>query len=164
MNSVWKVIGGVVVLFAIIIVAFSYKDVLPFLSGSTAERFESLWKRDIINLMGNKNIAENFIKVKDINFTYGSQTAEGWVKAVEIPLKKNPNGTLRLEVFVDHWTEGKEYGAMVQYQLVDLASNDTIWELGRTFTLGNRDDLVPEKPKSEVKAEPTTEQTPSPNK
>ncbi len=166
MNAAMKVIGGVIILFAIIIAVFSYKDVLPFLSGTTTERLESIWKRDTMNLMGenlkgNKVMHDGFLDVKDVNMTYGSKTAESWFKDLEVPyIKKNPNGKFRLEVFTDHWSEGKEYGAVIQYQLVDLASQDTVWELGRTFTLGERDDLVPEK----VKPETTTAQTPSPNK
>ncbi len=160
MNTAGKVIGGVIILFAVIIAVFSYKDVIPFMSGTTPERLESLWKRDLINLIGNKAVPEGFFKVKDINYTFGSQTAEGWVKSIEVPLKKVPQGTFRLDVFVDHWAEGKEYGAVIQYQLVDLSNNDTIWELGRTLTLGERDDLVPEK----IKSEPKSAQMPSPSK
>lgn len=160
MNAAWKVIGGVIILFALIIVAFSYKDVFPFLSGTAAERLESLWERDTISLAGSKSLPPQFLSIKEINFTYGSQTSENWMKAIQVPIRKKLDGKFRLEVFVDHWAEGKDYGAVIQYQLVDLNSNDTIWELGRTFTLGQRDDLMPERQKAKVKAL----QTPSPNK
>ncbi len=93
MNAAVKVIGGVIILFAIIIVAFSYKDVLPFLSGSTTERLESLWKRDTVNLMGeyksgNKILHDGFFDTRDVSVTFGSKTAEGWFKDLEVPYVK----------------------------------------------------------------------------
>jgi len=155
----WKVFGAVILLFAGLIGYYSYKDVVPFMSGSASERLESLWKRDIIQLTGAKQLPEAFYQIKEVEYKFGSQTAEGWIKGMHPPLVTKPNGNFKLDVFVDHWQEGKEYGAVIQYNLVSLADNNTVWEMGRTLKLGEREDLISQP--EEVKTPTDTTQPPT---
>lgn len=154
MQAAWKVIGGVIILFAVIIAVYSYKDVIPFYTNSPEQKLESLWKRDIINLIGSKALPEAFFKAKDIKYSYGTPEAREWLSKIEIPLKKNPEGTHRMEVFIDRWAQGTDFGAMIQYQLINLSTNDTEWELGRTLTLGKLS--TPAEQSAEASISPTT--------
>lgn len=186
MNVIIKSIAAIVIVLAAMLALYSYKDVIPFFEGSTTERLQSLWERDIESLKEAKKLPESFQNVKEINLNFGSKTAQKWMTAVEVPVEKKSNGTHRLEVFVDHWSQGKEYGAIIQYQLVNLATNDTEWELGRTLTLGETTDAIErtdtkeasdtanttetsnatnaQQPEREPEPKPETQQTAAPSK
>lgn len=139
MNTALKVIGAVVTFFGVILIIFAYKDVIPFFTNSPAERLESLWIRDLTTLIGNKSLHEGFFKVKEIKYNPVSESTKAWLKDIEPPLKTKPDGTYKLDVLLDDWADGKDFGIMIQYQLIDLSSGDTVWELGRTLTLGEKE-------------------------
>jgi hypothetical protein len=69
-------------------------------------------------------------KIRDTKAKPGSEASQ------KPPIKLNPKGHFKLEVFLVHWIEEYRYGVMLQYHLVDIASKNTIWELDRTYPLG----------------------------
>ena len=147
MQVIWKILGGLILLFGVLVLVYSYKDVLPFLDdGTPEERLSSLWERDIIQLTAAGKLPKEFFETKEIKITYGSDRAKWLIQAAKSPLHTVADGKYRLDFFADHYVDGKDFGVVLQYQLVDLTSNDMIWELGRTLKLGETQTV--EKPKA----------------
>jgi len=128
-------------------------------SGSQEERFALAWAKDLKFLEGKKILPPQFHDLKDIEAKGMSRKLEDIYKRFPIGLKTTPEGKYRLEIFMDE-IEGEE-GVVIQYDLIDDASGNTIWELGRTFP--NQLHLAPRalaSPTSSLK--PPPRRSPSP--
>lgn len=100
------------------------------------EKFVRSWQDDIALLQESKRFPQEWYEIKEVNIRSDNSPAQEWIENLKAPITLNPNGTYRLNVFVIHWLEDIRYGVVVQYNLVDLRNNNTVWELGRTFKLG----------------------------
>lgn len=102
--------------------------------------------RDLENLEKTGHLHKNFRQASELKIIFGSEKTEKFFQRVELPLmlekinqKKAEDTRLTsqeflLEVFVDLLEEG---GVILQYDLVDKKSGNTIWELSRTYKLSN---------------------------
>src|SRR5690606_4847569 len=61
--------------------------------------------------------------------------AKKWLAEIESPIQVTKEGTHKLEVLLLSWEEGEKLGAVIQYDLVDMKTQNLLWELGRTFIL-----------------------------
>ncbi len=101
------------------------------------EKFLRSWRDDVHLLEKTKTLPPAWKEIREITLKADPNSpADGWIQDIVVPVERNPKGKYRLEVFVIHWIDGYRYGAVVQYDLVDLSNDNTTWELGRTFKLG----------------------------
>jgi hypothetical protein len=94
------------------------------------------WSRDVRLLEESGRLPTQWNEIKEISIRADNSPIQDWLSGLEAPIRRNPNGQYRLEVFLIHMIEGNRYGAVIQYNLVDLKNDNTIWEAGRTLKLG----------------------------
>ena len=108
------------------------------------------WTDDVHNLEKMKKLPKEWSEIRELDIKGdNSWPIQDWLGKIrdqkpkpgseslqKPPIKLNPKGRYKLEVFLIHWIEGYRYGAVIQYHLVDLATTNTIWELDRTYHLG----------------------------
>jgi hypothetical protein len=168
-----KIFGITILFFGLLAVMTTYKDVTPFwFDGSQAGQIESLWKQDMELLVHNQALPKQWIEVSEIKYFPLTDSVKELLSKIKPPLATHENGTYRMEVTIDDWKDNSDYGLMIQYQMFDIKSNNLVWELGRTFIIANS--KVVEKagkkiknkseisiPKTEIKPNEKTEQSPS---
>lgn len=94
------------------------------------KRFVDSWGKDFQTLLESKKLHEGFGKIKRIEFISTSPKLEKAYKNRPINISESPSGSYELQIFADEIPGG---GIIVQYDLIDLASGNTIQEVGRTF-------------------------------
>lgn len=152
-----KIFGITILFFGLLAVVTTYQDLSPFwFSNSSSDKIETLWKQDMELLVRSKTLPKEWLDVSEIKFFPLTETTKELLTKIRPPLGTHDTGKYRMEVTVDDWLDtenGKsDYGLMIQYQIFDVASQNLIWELGRTLILANSE--IKEraiKEKSEVK-------------
>lgn len=99
------------------------------------KKLEAQWEADVRALEKSGKLPAAWKEVKEIKIIGGTPETKSWLKRIQIPLKENPDGKHRLEVLVVVWEENGKKGALIQYNLEDGASANTLMELGRTLIL-----------------------------
>lgn len=133
----WKILGALTLVFGGLLFWATYKDVLPFYSSdATAMRIESLWKRDLVRLVQAQSLPKEWSDIKEVKLNPVSEKSKEWAQNLQVPIGVKPQGQHRLEIFFDEWKdETGQFGAVIQYSLIHIPSNNTIWEGGRTLVL-----------------------------
>jgi hypothetical protein len=101
-----------------------------------AEKFLVSWTDDVQLLEKNQKLPKEWKDIKEISVKGDNSPVQEWIQKIKPPITKKATGRYRLEVFIIHWIDGYRYGTVVQYDLVDLVTNNTIWEISRTYKLG----------------------------
>ena len=101
---------------------------VPFVPAD--KRFMQAWERDLKHLRDVKALHPGFRDLKSVEFIATSEKLKVMLKKYPIDFSTNPSGHFKLEVLLDELNEG---GLMMQYDLVELKSGNTVWERGRTF-------------------------------
>lgn len=109
--------------------------VIQYQSMSPVERLNLDWANDLKTLSHQNLLPKEWAQISEIKIEAGTDKAKAWVPHLNIPINKRDSGGYRLEVLLISWKEGTKGGALIQYHLVNKESNNTIWELGRTFDL-----------------------------
>jgi hypothetical protein len=139
-----KIFGLTVFLFGFLAVYATYNDILPFWLENKPEEIRALWMQDIQVLVSNDKLPKEWTQVKEVKYQPLTATVEKLLKDIKPPIiPSNKKGNYRLEVTVDDWKENNEYGLMIQYQLIDLKSQNLIWELGRTLLVNSQASSAP---------------------
>lgn len=109
-----------------------------FLNSTEVERLQSLWNQDVADLEKAKALPEGWYRIKSTEFYSGDNGAQKWIdQKLHPPQKTLPNGTHRLEILLLSFEDKGKIGAIVQYNLVDIKTQNMEWELGRTFYLNS---------------------------
>ncbi len=90
----------------------------------------SAWEDDIGRLDRAKILPQGMKDLKKIKLLTHTDKIKDGFKKYPLSLVEKPDGKFSLEIFADDIEGG---GIVIQYDLVDLKSGNTIWELGRTF-------------------------------
>ena len=98
-------------------------------------RFERAWAADVALLESSGTLPPEWAKVRQFELIGGTPETRAWLKRVAIPLRTNPRGTYRMDVLIVAWEESGKRGALVQYNIEDLKTKNTIREIGRTLIL-----------------------------
>lgn len=156
-----KIFGITILLFGLLAVITTYQDLKPFWGESTqTEQIETLWKQDIELLVRTKSLPKQWIEVSEITYFPLTDSVKELLSKIRPPLGTHKDGKYKMEVSIDDWKDGSDYGLMIQYQMFDIATQNMVWELGRTLTL--KDSKITEKSSSEEKpSDVAPEQTPS---
>ena len=133
-----KGLGFLLIILALIVgaaAAAQYYNVDYWLLPSK-DKFAVQWKKDVGTLEKSGKLPEGWQQIREISIKTDASPAQNWVVGLEAPMKKKPDGTYKLEVFIAHWIDNDKYGALIQYNLVDLRTGNTTWELSRNLQIG----------------------------
>ena len=113
---------------------FLYKFI-HFQSMSKVQRLNYLWKRDMNILKGSKHLHPGIKQVREFEAFAGSDGAKKWLPQLQVPWKKLEKGKYKLEILLLDFNENNQDHAVIQLNLVEIESENMIWELGRTYQL-----------------------------
>lgn len=117
--------------------------ILDFWSSRNAplyKRFERKWAEDIETLEASGKLPKAWQDVAQIEIIGGTAETKKWLRLIEIPLKTNPAGKHRMDVLIVAWEEEGIRGVMLQYNIEDQKTKNTVSEFGRTLLL-NREQV-----------------------
>lgn len=120
---------------AIGIVAFILLDFWKSRNDPLYMRLEQMWSDDIRQLEASSKLPKQWFDIQEIEMIGGTPESKSWLRRIKVPLKVKEGGCCKLEVLLVAWEETGTYGSLVQYNIVDLKTKNTLWELGRTFIL-----------------------------
>lgn len=133
-----KFLGFVLVIVSLLIVGGIAASTLKadYWILSPKEKFIRSWQEDLALLKKSGKIPAGFDHIREIEVRSDNSPARDWLDDLKRKIPTEPTGTYKLSVMVIHWIEENRYGAIIQYNLVDTKSGNTVWELSRTFKLG----------------------------
>ena len=134
MNPQKKAIFGMAILL-LVIFALARADV-GFWAATPAKKFALATRTDIRLLEKNHYLPPAWSKIKSIEVSSDASHVQNWLTADAFDIPRKKDGEYNLEIFVSEWIDGYRYGALVQYDLVEIKTKNTIWELNRTYKLG----------------------------
>jgi len=97
---------------------------------SQEKKFMTAWEDDLGRLDRAKALPQGFKDLRKIRFITQSEKLKIAFKKYPLSLTKNNKGKFNLEIFADNIEGG---GVVIQYDLIEVKSGNTVWELGRTF-------------------------------
>jgi len=99
------------------------------------KRFEQRWTADVALMQDSGKLPLAWFDVKEYALIGGTPETRGWLKLVHPPITTNPQGKHRMDVLIVGWEESGKRGALVQYNIEDLVTKNTVREIGRTLIL-----------------------------
>jgi hypothetical protein len=90
------------------------------------------WERDLQKLERTKFLHPGFQSLQNIQLISPSERLKNLYASKPLNLETHDNGKFSLEIFMDEVEGGG--GVVIQYDLIDLTTGNTVWELGRTFS------------------------------
>lgn len=99
------------------------------------KQLERLWADDIRTLEASKKLPAVWADVGKIGVIPTDPETKEWLGHIQVPLKPNPNGTHTMEVLLVGWEESGKRGVMIQYNIEDAKTKNTLMELGRNLIL-----------------------------
>jgi hypothetical protein len=97
--------------------------------------FHRLWQEDLDQLWMTKKLPEGWKSLRMVEYTALDKDSWDWIENRKPSITIDPEGKFKLEILVDTWDDEEGKAALVEYHLIDLTSEDKIWELGRTFPI-----------------------------
>lgn len=126
------------------ITAFVLLDFWSSRNAPLYRRLERQWADDVADLESSGKLPKEWSDVSLIDVVGGTPETKDWLGRIHVPLTAKKGGNHKLEVLVVAWEEEGKRGTMVQYNLVNIKTQNNIYELGRTFILSkpkNKDPL-----------------------
>lgn len=127
--------GTVILMIVLMAVGFFYYQYIGSHDPIPTRLSKSISK-DLNGLIKAKAVPPNFEKIKGFQITTEGSTFKPWAEDVKIRIPTATDGTHGLEVFIFFFIDDKKLGANVQYNLVEIKSNNTEWETTRSYDLG----------------------------
>lgn len=135
MKSIGLYAGSLLIVVGISLATYTLYDSQKPRGAMNLENFKTAWERDIAFLKEKQRLHEGFESLKMVEIESSDSQVRDWIEGYRPEFGIQSMGMYKLEVLLDIWNDGRENGVIVQYHLVNLASGDTVWELGRTLTL-----------------------------
>jgi hypothetical protein len=101
-----------------------------FIKAPPEKKFMDAWEADIQHLREVKALPPGFSDLKAIKLSSTSEHLKKMFKKYPIHFGTTDKGHYTLEIYMDELEDG---GVIVQYDLVEQKSGNTVWELARTF-------------------------------
>lgn len=94
------------------------------------------WRKDIERLIKNGEIPVAWGQISQVVFHPTDPLTTELASFLQAPVKINKEGVYRLEVsIITHQSEQNRTQILLQHNIVDIQSEDTIWELNKTYNL-----------------------------
>lgn len=111
---------------------------LPLPSVSTNSKplsFSAFVSEDLMHMRQKKMLPAAWGSIQYVAYNFNSDYQQALINNEKIKITESPSGRYRLEIeFID--VPDDEHPALIlQYSLFELASNNKIWELGKTYPL-----------------------------
>ena len=103
---------------------------LIFYFAAPEKKLSIALQKDLAMLAKSEALHAGFQSLNEIKMVTTSQSLKDFNNKYPIGFETNPEGKFNLEIFMDEIESG---GIVIQYDLVDKKTGNTIWELGRTF-------------------------------
>jgi hypothetical protein len=95
------------------------------------KKFMIAWRRDIKHMGDARSLPKGFNDLKAVEFISTSGKLKQMIKKYPMSeFQTHKDGHYTLEILLDQLKGG---GLMMQYDLVDVRTGNTVWERGRTF-------------------------------
>jgi len=121
---------------AVALLAYLVLDFWARRNAPLHRKLERLWQEDVTLLEESGKLPQPWFDVKEVEIFGGTPETKSILKRIHIPVApKNLNGAYKLETLVIVWEEEGIRGATIQYNLVDIKTQNMIKEIGRTLTL-----------------------------
>lgn len=120
---------------AIALVAYVFLDHYSRRRLSLPRRLERQWTADVADLEASGKLPAAWREVGEIKIIGGTAETRDWLDRIHPPLTSRAGGKNRMEVLVVVWEENGKRGALVQYNIEDLKTGNTLSEIGRTLIL-----------------------------
>ncbi len=100
------------------------------------EKLISSWKSDLA-LIQNTQPASMLKRIGKVRLRANDHSpAQEWVEKIRAPIEIQKNGDILADVFLIHQIDGHRYGVVVQYEFIDIKTNNKVGEFARTLWLG----------------------------
>jgi hypothetical protein len=120
---------------AVAAVAFVLLNMWSARNAPLWKRLEHRWAEDVELMESSGKLPAAWADVKSYDLIGGTPESRAWLKLIHPPLKTNPKGRHRMDVLVVGWEESGKRGALIQYNIEDLKTKNTVSEIGRTLIL-----------------------------
>ncbi|HEX4924591.1 MAG TPA: hypothetical protein VFV50_10910 [Bdellovibrionales bacterium] len=100
-----------------------------------AETFHALWREDLRQLQASGKLPKGWNHLRMVEFTGLGKDSWAWIENRKPEIAIDPEGDYKLEILVDLFEDEEGKAALIEYHLVDLKSENKIWELGRTLQI-----------------------------
>jgi hypothetical protein len=101
---------------------------------SQSQTLSQLWREDVENLEAKKILPPAFHNLREIEWVTPDVKSKEWAKFLKVPFELKPDGEYRLELLVLSQEDGPVL-AVIQHHLIHIKTGNSVWELGRTYTL-----------------------------
>lgn len=125
-------------------VAIGFHFGLPLLKyemGSPGYRLEEQWQKDLQELQKGGHLPAAWSDVREIQLIPATDDARLWLKDVHTPIALKSSGKHKLEILIVSWEEGAKKGAMLMHHLLELPSENMIFEISRSYELSGHKPL-----------------------
>tara|TARA_B100001248_G_scaffold262674_1_gene260762 strand:+ start:7811 stop:8293 length:483 start_codon:yes stop_codon:yes gene_type:complete len=109
-----------------------------FRTNIEAKIVENVWFDDIKKLEKADQLPDSWQQIRILQLQALSSKSALWLQESKHPIALNHKGKYLLEISVDHNEEEESLAVIMQYNLVDIASGNTLWEFGRTYIIPNK--------------------------
>jgi hypothetical protein len=120
------------------VLAYTSFDYWRLRNGPMTKRFESQWEADVKQLEDSQKLPKAWFEVKEFNVIAGNPETRKLLRSIELPFRANPHGKFKLDVLMVAWEEPLRTGVLIQYNLEDLRTKNTVFELNRNLVLPRR--------------------------
>ncbi len=124
-------------------VAFIFSGIFFCLAGLLAtnkqrlkQTFLNEWAQDYELISTSGKMPKLWFALKETVVTPECHPLYSPASDQEVPIKKAPEGTYKVEILIVDATDGNAIAAIVQYHITNSEKN-TVWEFGRTLQLGH---------------------------
>ncbi len=133
-----RIVGVLLVVLSLVAITwFAYFQLhVDFWRKPHHEKLATIWAEDISNLVKSKNLPKEWNDIKEVAVRSDNSPLHEWLPKILPPIPTRGNGHYRLEIFFVLLLDGNRYGTVAEYNLIEIATANKIWELGRTYKLG----------------------------
>lgn len=102
-------------------------------------RLQQMINDDIRLLETKHKLPPQWKSIREVNFQMTDPNLVPLTEHLHLPILTSAKGNFRLKVFVFSWQSEKrdKTGFVFQYDLENIADKNTVWELSRTYAVGN---------------------------
>lgn len=114
---------------------------------------QSLIEDDLDYLEKHQQLPKEWSSLKNVETIFTNPNVKKILENQLPKIKTLPTGQFKLEMIITDWVDQKDNGLIIQMNLINISSNNKIWELGRTYNLSNlitnqtSEESNPSKPK-----------------